>query len=127
MRPDHLFGPEIRISWNSGSPIIGRFASAGFGFLSSTIGCPVAGLTGSRNHTTTPQIASPHLLTRTFASPAWVSQMPIGLPADCAMATVAQSSAAQTEIVKPNLAIMENLPGKAVCLTKKQIRAMSDG
>src|SRR3954453_17475059 len=109
MRPDHLLGPEIRISWNSGRPIIGRFASAGLGFLSSTIGCPVAGLTASRNHTTTPQIASPHLLTRTLASPAWVSQMPIGLPAVCATAMVSHSSAANTEIVEPGLAIMENL------------------
>src|SRR5882757_6646344 len=127
MRPDHLFGPDIRMLWNSGSPIIGRFASAGLGFLSSTIGWPVAGLTGSRNHTTTPQIASPHLLTRTLASPAWVSQMPIGLPAVCAMASGAQSSAAKTEIGKPNPAIMENLLGKVVCITKKRIRAMSCG
>src|ERR1700712_5530021 len=119
MRPDHLFGPDIRMSWNSGSPIIGRFAKAGLGFLSSTIGCPVAGLTGSRNHTTTPQIAPPQLLTRTFASPAWVSQMPIGLPAVSAMATGAQSNVAKTEIVKPNLAIMENLRGKVVCITRK--------
>src|SRR5882762_6972372 len=125
MRPDHLFGPDIRMSWNNGSPIIGRFAKAGLGFLSSTIGCPVAGLTGSRNHTTTPQIASPHLLTRTLASPAWVNQMPIGLPAVCAMATGAQSKAAKTEIVKPSLAITENLLGKVVCITKKRIRAMS--
>src|SRR3954469_24660454 len=115
MRPDHLLGPEIRMSWNSGRPIIGRFASAGLGFLSSTIGCPVAGLTGSRSHTTTPQSASPHLLTRTLASPAWVSQTPIGLPADCAIATGAPSNAAKTEIVKPNLAIAENLLGKVVC------------
>src|SRR3954453_12864793 len=117
MCPDHLLGPAIRILLNSGSPIIGRFASAGLGFLSSTIGCPVAGLTGSRNHTTTPQIASPHLLTRTLASPAWVSQTPVGLPADCAMAAVAQSNAAKTEIIKPSLATMEKLPGKMVCIT----------
>src|SRR4051812_2820897 len=121
MCPDHLFGPDIRMLVNSGRPTIGRFASAGLGFLSSTIGCPVAGLTGSRNHTTTPQIASPHLLTRTLASPAWVSQMPIGLPADCAIATGAQSNAAKTEIVKPSLTIIENLLGKAACIAKKWI------
>src|SRR3954470_18929083 len=115
MCPDHLFGPAIRILLNSGSPIIGRFARAGLGFLSSTIGCPVAGLTGSRNHTTTPQIASPHLLTRTLASPACVNQTPIGLPAVCAMAAGGQSNAAKTEIVKPTLAIVENLLGKAAC------------
>src|ERR1700750_1873192 len=125
MCPVHLLGPAIRILENSGSPIIGRFAKAGLGFLSSTIGCPVAGLTGSRNHTTTPQIASPHLLTRTLASPAWVSQVPIGLPADCAMATGAQSSAAKTEIAKPNLAVIKNLLGKMVCITKMRIRATS--
>jgi hypothetical protein len=38
--------------------------------------------------------------------------MPIGLPADCAMATGAQSNVAKTEIVKLSLAIMENLLGK---------------
>src|SRR3954447_25739933 len=102
MWPDHLFGPAILMSVKRGRPIIGRFASAGLGFLSSTIGCPVAGLTGSRNPTTTPQIASPHLLTRTLASPAWVSQAPVGLP-DCAMATDEQSNAAKTEIIKPGL------------------------
>src|ERR1700750_1602100 len=127
MCPVHLLGPAIRILENSGSPIIGRFASAGLGFLSSTIGCPVAGLTGSRNHTTTPQIASPHLLTRTLASPACVSQTPIGLPAVCAMATGAPSNATKAEIVKPSLAIMENLLGEVVCITKKRIRAMSRG
>src|SRR3954463_11372922 len=116
MCPDHLLGPAIRILLNSGSPIIGRFASAGLGFLSSTIGCPVAGLTASRNHTTTPQIASPHLLTRTLASPAWVSQTPIGLPAVCAIATGAHSNAAKTEITQPSLAIVENLLGKAACI-----------
>src|SRR5947209_13128466 len=110
MRPDHLLGPAMRMSVNSGRPIMGLLASAGLGFLSSTIGCPVAGLTGSRNHTTTPQIASPHLLTRTLASPAWVSQTPVGLPADCAMAAVAQSNAAKTELIKPSLATMEKSP-----------------
>src|SRR3954447_11733382 len=85
MCPDHLLGPAMRMSVNSGGPIIGRLASAGLGFLSSTIGCPVAGLTGSRSQTMTPQIASPHLLTRTRASPAWVNQTPSGL-APCAFA-----------------------------------------
>src|SRR3954451_18182969 len=101
MRPDHLLGPEIRMSWNSGRPIIGRFASAGLGFLSSTIGVPVAGLIGSRNHTTTPQIASPHLLTRTLASPAWVSQTPSGLSALWARAPPIASSAVNVATVKP--------------------------
>ena len=43
---------------NSGSPIIGRLASAGLGFLSSTWGFPVAGSIGSFSQTMTPQIAS---------------------------------------------------------------------
>src|SRR3954471_23545279 len=119
MCPVHLLGPAIRILLNSGSPIIGRFASAGLGFLSSTIGCPVAGLVGSRNQTTTPQIASPHLLTRTLASPAWVSQTPVGLPADCAIATDAQSNAAKTEIIKPSLAPMEKSPRQGGLHNKK--------
>src|SRR3954465_261674 len=112
MCPDHLFGPEIRMSVNSGSPIIGRLANAGLGFLSSTIGCPFAGFTGSRSQITTPQIASPHLLTRTFASPACVIQMPIGLPAVCARAAGAASNAVKTEMVKPSLASMEYLLGQ---------------
>src|SRR3954471_22823223 len=125
MCPVHLLGPAIRMLVNSGSPIIGRFASAGLGVLSSTIGCPAAGLAGSRSHTTTPQIASPHLLTRTFASAAWVSQTPIGLPAVCAIATGAHSNAAITEVTKPSLAIVQSLPGKAACIAKKRIRAIS--
>ena len=67
-------------------PIIGRCRNAGLGFLSSTCGLPVAGLVGSRSQTTTPQIPAPHLLTRTLASPACVSQMPDGSPAVCARA-----------------------------------------
>jgi hypothetical protein len=74
---------------------------------------------GSRNHTTTPQIPSPHLLTRTLASPAWVSQTPIGLPAGCAMAAVAQSNAAKTEIIKPGLATMEKSPRQGSLHNKK--------
>src|SRR5258707_14671460 len=114
MCPDHLFGPEIRMSVNSGNSIIGRLANAGLGFLSSTIGNPFAGLTGSRSQTTTPQIASPHLLTRTFASPACVIQMPMGLPAVCAMAAGAASSTVKTEIVKPDLAVTEYLLSEAI-------------
>ena len=71
---------------NSGSPIIGRLASAGFGFLSSTAGFPVAGSIGSFSQTITPQIPPPHLLTLTLASPAWVSQIPVGSPSACAKA-----------------------------------------
>ena len=69
---------------NSGRPIIGRFFRAGLGFLSSTCGLPVAGSTGSFNPTITPQMPPPHLLTFTRASPAWVSQTPVGSPAPCA-------------------------------------------
>src|SRR4030081_3018741 len=106
MRPDHLLGPDIRMSWNSGSPIIGRVAKAGLGFLSSTIGFPFAGLIGSLNQTTTPQICAPHLLTRTFASPACVSQMPDGSPV-CAPTLDAASSAMKTEARKASLVMRE--------------------
>src|ERR1700692_1147419 len=71
---------------NSGSPIIGRLASAGLGFLSSTWGFPVAGLMGSFSQITTPQMPPPHLLTRTLASPACVSQIPLTSPPACASA-----------------------------------------
>ena len=91
---------------NSGSPIIGRLASAGLGFLSSTCGLPVAGLIGSRSQTTTPQMPPPHLLTRTRASPAWVSQMPAGSLRFCALAAGAASNAAIIAITKPNLQAM---------------------
>src|SRR3981081_3565809 len=100
MRPDHLLGPAIRISLNSGSPMIGRFAKAGLGFLSSTIGSPVAGLMGSLNHTTTPQIAPPHLLTRTLASPPCVSQIPLGSGPACAFAGVTPSNPAKLPLMK---------------------------
>ena len=55
-------GPDGRMPINSGSPIIGRLASAGFGFLSSTAGLPVAGSIGSLSQTMTPQMPPPHLL-----------------------------------------------------------------
>src|ERR1700726_419880 len=80
---------------NSGSPITGRFARDRFGFLSSTAGFPVAGSIGVRSQTTTPQIPGPHLLTRTFASPACVSQIPAGPPTAWAFAGAAANNAAK--------------------------------
>src|ERR1700742_5088779 len=71
---------------NSGRPIMGRFASDGLGFLSSTAGFAVAGSIGVLSQTTTPQMPAPHLLTRTLASPACVSQIPLTSPPDCARA-----------------------------------------
>lgn len=59
-------------------PIIGRFASLVFGFLSSTCGFPVALSIGDLSQTTRPHSAAPHRLTATLASPAWVSQTPDG-------------------------------------------------
>src|SRR3954471_9353552 len=103
MWPVHLLEPTGRMSVNSGKPIIGRLARDGLGFLSSTIGCPVAGLVGSRSQTTTPQIASPHLLMRTRASPAWVNQTPVGLPAVCPFAAGIIREAVNRAMVKPNL------------------------
>jgi hypothetical protein len=69
---------------NSGNPIIGRLASAGFGFLLSVAGLPVAESMGSRSQTMTPQIPPPHFVTLTRASPAYVSQTPDGSPVSCA-------------------------------------------
>ena len=42
------------------TPIIGRVASEGSGFLSSVWGFPVAGSIASRSHATFPQSARPH-------------------------------------------------------------------
>src|ERR1700690_3279870 len=81
---------------NNEIPMMGRLASAGLGFLSSTCGFPVRGSIGSFSQTTTPQIPEPHFETCTFASPAWVSQMPSGLPpALCAFAGLAAKKAAK--------------------------------
>src|ERR1700749_3982604 len=87
---------------NSESPIIGRLASAGLGFLSSTCGFPVIGSIGSFSQTITPQIPAPHFETRTFASPCWVSQMPSG-PALCALAGTAINNAATIAATNSNL------------------------
>src|SRR6185312_4453699 len=79
---------------NSGSPIIGRRASAGFGFLLSVAGFPVALSIGSRSQTMTPQMPPPHLLPLTLASPSCVSQTPDGSPPPCASAGDALNNAA---------------------------------
>src|SRR5580700_7653443 len=92
---------------NSGSPIIGRLASEGFGFLSSMAGFPVAGSIGSFSQTITPQIPPPHLLTLTLASPAWVSQTPVGSPSACAKAAGAANCASKTRARNPNLQAMK--------------------
>jgi len=63
----------------------------------------VAGLIGSFSQTTTPQIPPPHLLTRTFASPACVSQMPLTSPPLCAFAGATANNAAKIAMMKPNL------------------------
>src|SRR5882672_3827294 len=92
---------------NSGSPIIGRLFKDGLGFLSSTCGLPVAESIGSRSQTTTPQIPAPHLLTRTLASPACVSQMPVTSPPAWACAPGTASSAVNSAMMKPNRQAME--------------------
>src|SRR6478672_642107 len=98
---------------NNDRPITGRFRKAGFGFLSSTWGLPVAGSIGSRSPTIVPQIPPPHLLTRTRASPAWVSQIPVGSPAPCARADGAASNAAATAMMKALLQAMNHSPKKS--------------
>jgi hypothetical protein len=78
--------------------------------LSSTWGLPVAGLIGSLSQTMTPQMPPLHLLILTRASPACVSQMPVGSDALCARADGAASSAAMIAIRKPNLQAMSHSP-----------------
>src|SRR5882724_808431 len=107
---------------NSESPMMGRLVRAEFGFLSSTCGFPVAGSIGSFSQTTTPQIPPPHLPTRTFASPAWVSQMPSGPPP--AFAGAAANNAAKVAIVMPNLQAIELSSGNAACITTNHPGAM---
>src|ERR1700692_837351 len=109
---------------NSGSPIIGRLASAGLGFLSSTWGFPVAGLMGSFSQITTPQMPPPHLLTRTLASPACVSQIPLTSPPDCALAIGAASNSAGVVTIKLNLHAI-GPPKKQACLAVNPARAMA--
>src|ERR1700726_2304771 len=111
------------MSLNSGSPIIGRLASEGLGFLSSTWGLPVAGLIGSLSQTTTPQIPPLHRLTRTLASPACVSQTPLTSPPACASAPGRPYNAAKAAITKPNLKAME-FPKKQVCIAANPVCAM---
>src|SRR6476646_11461755 len=113
---------------NNDRPLTGRFRKAGFGFLSSTWGLPVAGSIGSRSPTMVPQIPPPHLLTRTRASPAWVSQTPVGSPAPCARADGAASNAAAIAMMKA-VAMMEDVLQamnhsfeKQACIATNQIR-----
>src|SRR4051812_20231142 len=91
---------------NRDRPIIGRFFSAGLGFLSSTCGLPVAGSIGSLRPTTTPQRPPPHLLTLTRASPACVNHTPVGSAVPCARADGAASNAAATAMIKVVLQAM---------------------
>src|SRR6202047_942442 len=122
MRPDHLFGPTGRMPENSESPMMGRLVRAGFGLLSSACGFPVAGSIGLFSQTTTPQTPLPHRLTRTLASPAWVSQMPSGPPP--AFAGTAANNAAKVAIVMPNLKAIEFSSGNAACITTNHPGAM---
>jgi hypothetical protein len=91
---------------NSGSPIMGRLARAGLGFLSSTAGFPVERSIGSLSQTTTPQIPPLHLLTRTLASPACVSQIPFASLSSCACTAGAARNPIKIAIIKPNLQVI---------------------
>src|SRR5665647_1229562 len=73
---------------------------------------------GSFSQTTTPQIPPPHLLTRTLASPAWVSQIPFTSPPACAAVAGAASNAARIANMKPSLQAIES-PQKAGLHTSK--------
>src|ERR1700751_3883424 len=96
---------------NSGSPIIGRLASAGFGFLLSVAGLPVAESIGSRSQTMKPQIPPPHFLTPTLASPAGASQTPKGSSAG-ARAEPAERRAANPTPMTASLRAITNPPRK---------------
>src|SRR5258708_26571894 len=113
MWPEDFPGPVGCMPLNSGGLIMGRFLSAGLGFLSSTWGLPVAGSIGSRRPTITPQMPLPHLLTRTRASPAWVVQVPVGSPAPWARADGAASHSANIAMVKRYLQAMNHSPKNA--------------
>jgi hypothetical protein len=54
----------------------------------------------------TPQMPPPHLLTRTLASPACVSQIPVGSLADSDLAIGAPRSAVRTTRADQNLKAM---------------------
>jgi hypothetical protein len=54
----------------------------------------------------TPQIPRPHLLTRTFASPACVSQIPYGPPPASALVAGIASNAAKIARMKLNLQVI---------------------
>jgi hypothetical protein len=71
----------------------------------------------------TPQMPPPHLLTRTFASPAWVSQMPLTSSPDCALAGGAASNAATIATIKPNLQTIE-FPKEQACIAANPAGAM---
>src|ERR1700694_4800123 len=74
------------------SPIIGRAASTGSLFLLSCCGRPVPGSIGDFSQMMVPQIPAPHLLTCILASPASVSQTPVGSALDSADAGAAASA-----------------------------------
>src|SRR5207237_5700492 len=61
---------------NSCRPMIGRLASARFGFLLSTAGLPVSVSIGCLSQITVPHSSAPHFVTLILASPACVSQVP---------------------------------------------------
>src|SRR6202011_812276 len=73
--------------------------------------------------TTTPQIPPPHLLTRTFASPACVNQVPLTSARGCAFAGATASNAVKIVTKKPNLQAMEP-PKKHACITANATCAM---
>jgi hypothetical protein len=73
---------------------------------------------GSFSQITTPQMPPLHLLTRTLASPACVSQIPLTSPPDCALAIGAASNSAKVVTIKPNLHAI-GPPKKAGLLSSK--------
>jgi hypothetical protein len=68
----------------------------------------------------------PHLLTRTLASPACVSQIPLTSPPACAFAGDAPSQVIKQVIkiaaIKPNLQVIKLSPGMCLHSNKSSLR-----
>ena len=98
---------------NSGRPIIGRLRRPDWDSCRRPAACRWRDRSALAARRSTPQIPPPHLLTRTRASPAWVSQTPVGSPAPCARADGAASNAAAIAMMRAVLQAMNHSFEKA--------------
>jgi hypothetical protein len=65
----------------------------------------------------------PQLLTRTFASPAWVNQIPLTSAPACASLADEVSDTAKNALTKPNLQAIQS-PKKQACIAANSACAM---